>query len=266
MSSLKLIKGKYEHYVRKDVPVVLNPGNPPYNIYIVYYINTLCNKNWLSWLVNQINIVKYMSPNIYIVATVPQDKEHIFRQWTFHFFPNAKVECYYENEYEYRGIKKIWELGQIYKQSDDILLYFHSKGVTYHRSYASNFRDPYNVILKDINRVKEVFTIFPTVNKIGYCTSKCGGIWYNFWYARGSYVNTLEEPVKTDLRHYYEYYITRKTNGLLEKLALYHGLYTKPLTYEQSELNSCYAFYTDKQTIGNIGSYFNADERRFDSF
>jgi len=57
--------------------------------------------------------------------------------------------------------------------------------------------DHYNIILKDIELIKEIFTIFPIIDKIGYCSGGIGWIWYNFWYVRGSYINKVEMPIKT---------------------------------------------------------------------
>lgn len=266
MATLKRVKVKYEHYVRSDVRAVVNPGPQPYNVYVVYYINTCCNNQWYTWLYHQLKQIRHMTPHIYVVATVPAGKEDVFRTWTLRYFPNVEMECYTENEFEYRGIHKVWELSQRYRQRDDLLLYFHSKGITRNASYASNASDNYNLVLREFDKVKEVFTIFPSVDKVGYAASKCGGMWYNFWYARGSYLQSLDEPIQTTLRHYYEYWLARRAEGVREKISLYEELYTRPMTYAESELNSCYSLYTDKKTIGNIGSYYNADERRFVAF
>ena len=263
MSSIKLIKHKYEHYIDDKVVVCLdNYETQKYNIYIVYYINCLCNKNWFSWLFNQINLVTYMNATIYIISTVNQSEECEFRKKILEIFPNVNIECYYENEFEYRGIKKIRELGQIYNKRNDILLYFHSKGVTRYTSYELNKNLKYNIILKDIELIKEIFTIFPIIDKIGYSCGGIGWIWYNFWYVRGSYVNNLEEPVKTNRRHYYEDYIARKVNCESDK----NCLTERPITYYENTLNSCYGIYTDKINIKNIGSYYNPNNKKYYNF
>lgn len=264
--SLKQVMARYNHYVRSDTPVVLDATPKPYNLYIVYYINTLCNNKWYTWLYHQLKLVSHLSPHLYVVATVPPNKENVFRTWTLRYFPHAQVDCYTENEFEYQGIKKVWELSQLHRQRDDLLLYFHSKGITRNPTYASNARDNYNQVLREFDKVKEVFTIFPTVDKVGYCSSKCGGMWYNFWYARGSYLCSMDEPVKSPARHYYEYWLARRADGEREKISFYENLYTRPMTYAESQLDSCYSLYTDKHTVGNIGSYYHADDGRYYAF
>ena len=48
------------------------------------------------------------------------------------------------------------------------------------------------------------FREHPAVNKAGYAGSKKGFMWYNFWWARCSYVAALIPPERTTRRHYYE--------------------------------------------------------------
>jgi hypothetical protein len=255
---MKTIKGKYIHYVNDNVEVS-NDININYNIYIVYYINCVCNSNWISWAYNQLNLIKNMdAKQIHIIATLKKEEENFFRKKILEINSTAIIECYYENEFEYRGILKVYELGQIYDNPNDILLYFHSKGVTHHKSYESNMNDNYNIIFKNIDLIKEVFTLFPKIDKIGYSCGGIGWIWYNFWYVRGSYVKKLEIPIKTTRRHYYEDYLSR----IVDENDKY-SLEERPISYYKNTLNSCYNIYTDKINIKNIGSFFCANTNKF---
>jgi hypothetical protein len=58
-------------------------------------------------------------------------------------------------------------------------------------------------------------------------------------------------PIKTNRRHYYEDYISRKVNDNDK-----YSLNERPLNYYVNSLNSCYGFHTDKNNIKNIGSYY----------
>jgi hypothetical protein len=107
MLPIKLVQKNYDHYIDDSVEVCFdNCGKIDYAIHIVYYINCDCNENWFSWLFNQINLVVTMNATIYIVSTLQPSKENEFREKVLQHFPNVIIECYYENEYEYRGIKK----------------------------------------------------------------------------------------------------------------------------------------------------------------
>jgi len=252
--TVKVLKKKYNHYLSIDTQVNLN-NDDNFNFYVVYYINGLVNNNYLDWLINQILMISNYNSNIYIVATISQDQEDFFRTSVKNLFPNLNIniECYYENEFEYRGILKVWELGQIYNLKNDIILYFHSKGVSHHTSYENNKNDIYNIILKDINIIKEIFSIFPLIDKVGYQSGGIGWIWYNFWFARGSYIYQVEKPVKTDRRHYYEDWLARKVKNEDDRICDYE----RDITIYENTLANCYGFYTDGRTIANVGTYYN---------
>jgi len=188
---------------------------------------------------------------IYIIATLDKEEEDSFRNKVLSVFPGVNIECNYENWFEYPGILKVWELGQVHKSKNDIILYFHSKGMTHNSDYQNNRTDTYNVILKDIHKVEEIFSVFPSIDKIGLSSGGMGWIWYNFWYARGSYINSVEKPIKTQRRHYYEDWLGRKIfNNDYEC----NGV-ERSFTYYESTLQNCYGFYCDENT-GNIGSYY----------
>jgi len=254
---MKIIK-KYTHYVSDNVEVELDKVEK-YNVYVVYCINGLVNSNYLDWLYNQLQLVNYGCP-IYIVATILKSQEKFLRQSTALLFPtyNIHIECYYKNEYEYRGILKVWELAQKHYQRNDIILYFHSKGVTRHKNYNINKNDKYNIILKDLDKIKEIFTIFPIIDKVGYSCSKLGWIWYNFWFVRGSYAHLIEKPIKTERRHYYEDWLLRKEPHIEKKCITDKE---KDISCYNNGLDSCYGFHTDGKTILNIGSWY--DEKKY---
>ena len=207
---------------------------------------------------NQLPLVNYGCP-IYIVACLHKSQEKFFRKSTALLFPdyNIYIECYYTNEYEYRGILKVWELAQQHNKRNDIILYFHSKGVTRHENYSINKHDKYNIILKDLDKIKEIFTIFPVIDKVGYSCSNRGIIWYNFWFVRGSYAQLVEKPIKTERRHYYEDWLSRKVDHVPSKECRYSSKENDESCYDIS-VDSCYGFHTDGKKILNIGSWFDA--------
>jgi hypothetical protein len=250
---MKIIKKNYEHYVNDniDIKVDLN-SNIKYNFYIVYYINCLVNSNYMDWLHNQIKMVNNYNAKIYIIATIKKINEKKFKKKVLSIYPNVKIKCTYKNEYEYPGIFKVWKLGKKHNKRNDIILYFHSKGVTRNKEYKYNKNDNYNIILKNIDLIKEIYTIFPKIDKIGYSSGGMGWIWYNFWFARGSYIYNLEKPIKTKRRYYYEDWLGRYVKDKKEK----NCKIERPFLFYKNTLDSCYGFFTDKINYGNIGSYY----------
>lgn len=239
---MNIIRRDYEHYA--NIATTINIYNrQQYNMFIVYFVNCFMNPNYYDWVIQQLTLIKYVSAiDVYVVATIAKEDEDEFTVKVSTLLPKVNISFYPENEHEYRGILKVWELGQLHSSTNDIILYFHSKGVTRNNSYEENKNDAYNVILHDTKRVEEIFDIFPKVSKVGYCTSGEGFMWYNFWYARGSYVHTVQNPIKTSDRYYYEVWL-----GLCADQTTNNRKYDK---------ESCYGFYTDKVNIANIGSIF----------
>jgi uncharacterized alpha/beta hydrolase family protein len=108
----------------------------------------------------------------------------------------------------------------------------------------------YDVILQDIHRIYNIYSTFPTIDKIGMSAGGCGWIWYNFWYARGSYLCQVEKPVLTARRHYYENWLGFKVsveNLIPEK--------ERPWSFYPNTRMNCYGFHNE---IGNIGNYYCA--------
>jgi len=254
---MKIIKRRhspYTHYVEDQVSIPINEGGEtePFSLYIVYFINTTCNANYLDWLTCQIKEVASYTDNIYIVATLNAPDEALFRQQCREICPKAVVGVTFVNQYEYPGILKVWELAQTHRRPNDIILYFHSKGLTHHSSYSEAKEDKYQIILKDMAKIYDIFTTFPTIDKVGFASGKIGWIWYNFWYARGSYLCQVERPIVIERRHYYEDWLGRKVASSADL----NVSEQRPHEYYRNTISDCYSFDTDCTTHGNIGSYY----------
>ena len=153
---MRIINKRYTHYVEDNFPdleVDLN-NKIDFNLYIVYFINCFINNNYLYLLYNQIKSVIPFNGTIFIIASIDKNNERNFRDFCSANFTNCFVECNYNNEHEYPGILKVWELGQIHNKSNDIILYFHSKGISRTKSYRENKNMNYNIVLNDINLIK----------------------------------------------------------------------------------------------------------------
>lgn len=252
-NELLVIKKEYEHYVGINTEVrVSNSEN--YSTKMVYYINCFVNPNYFDWILGHVpKVLNYESSKLYIIANIAKSEESKFRYDITKLYPNVTVECHYDqHEYEYRGILKVWELGQIHHSRNDIILYFHSKGVTRTDKFTK-VGGEHNAILEDFNRIKEIFSIFPSIDKIGLQAGGNGWIWCNFWFARGSYIVANEKPILTKRRHYYEDWLGRQ---LLTGRDSVHPIEERSGIYKNT-IRSCYQFYTDKVKIGNIGGYLN---------
>jgi hypothetical protein len=68
----------------------------------------------------------------------------------------------------------------------------------------------------------------------------------NFWYARGSWIQSLIKPLKTNDRFYYEIWLSQRIKDMP---------FDKKTNFDF--VKNCYQFFTDKKTFANIGSYFH---------
>jgi hypothetical protein len=153
-------------------------------------------------------MVYNLGGTIYIIATIKQDEENEFKKQCVSIYPNVIIECNYENDYEFPGILKVWKLGQIHNKSNDIILYFHSKGMVFNNdsSTRTDFeRTTLRATLFYWRRAMELFKTVVNINKVGLWPSIEGYIWVNFFYIRGGYLENPPE-ISTD-RFYYETYI-----------------------------------------------------------
>jgi len=139
-----------------------------------------------------------------------------------------------ENKFEYPALATLWRIvatNDRYKYVG----YLHTKGM----SYAQNQRIKVEKVLTYFTfsawtKVFQIFESHPDINKIGIFPSMesgkpCGGLWFNFWWARSSLIRALPMPVETKDRYYYEHWIgslSRKDPPILDV----HSLYTSDKT------------------------------------
>lgn len=251
-----------------------------YNLYIVYYICCLINDNYFDWIkhqlpivINQINnknIIQLNKSIFHIIVTIEKTKQNEFINKLYKLFPKQKflVEFFTENIAEYEGINKVWELGQKHNKKNDIILYYHSKGMSWSKSY--NNVDPqiahWNLesVIKDIKKPFQIFDKFLKIDKIGINCAKGGWVWGNFWYVRGSYINSLEKPIKTERRWYYEDWLGRvvanKKNIITdpdgnERPFCSHSSNNCLFNFYKNISQNCYNLYT-YDNLPNIGYYW----------
>jgi hypothetical protein len=130
-----------------------------------------------------------------------------------------ELQFHTENKYEYYGIKTMYDLSQT--EPDKTYLYFHSKGMT---SQYDNVRDRHifertltKGTLCDVSTVLDIFAKQPSVMKIGLFPAKEHGhnfLWFNFYWARGTYLRTCENPIVDPNRFYYELWSETGDNSL----------------------------------------------------
>jgi hypothetical protein len=147
-----------------------------------------------------------LADNIYISLSCNNDDLKRAKQLIWAKFKKIEIiNLFFVNQYEYPGIKAIYDLSQ---DEDSVILYFHTKGMTsgiknggnhtIRKMLFKNVIENYELYLDEFKKNEEldIGTILP---------SEYGFAWYNFFWVRSSYVkNHCKLPEFTSHRYYWE--------------------------------------------------------------
>lgn len=220
-SDIASFKRKYDHTLwcpPWETNVTYN-HYADYQLHVIYFLNTKIHNGYGGWMKEQL---KYVPPSAALkIVSVAYDCENetimqgMYRHLVASRNGSTLLECHDEAEretFEYHGIHAMWEIGQVNSGRDDIVFYFHSKGLTHYKEWKDyeandNLFKLTEKTLGEVDLVFEVFDLFPEVDKVGNKMSELGWVWYNFMFARGSYLKRVAEPIISSNRHYYEAWI-----------------------------------------------------------
>jgi hypothetical protein len=194
---------------------------------IVYFIWLTKKRNWKVIVEGQLeDLIKsdIMTEGTLNIIITTEDKEllnegyELIKEYLKEKIEKIKyeIDIYNENTYEYRGIKKLHELGK--ENSDKIYVYIHSKGMYHYYNNNPNIRwvDEVNLTRETINNwvhIKNIFERVKTIEKIGLLPSIHGFIWFNFFWVRGIYLNLCNDVKITEDRYYYESWLNKEYKG-----------------------------------------------------
>jgi len=261
---------RLQHYSPLGLGIPQKKASTLFEFHLVYFVNCKIRNNYGEWMTGMLMGTRGSrlppAATIYIVATSRNCKEesilHVNNISAFRK-KDAKtiLECHDEEKetYEYYGIHKAWQIGQeLHSSSSEvnndniisnnnnnaIIGYFHSKGVTrapnFHE-YVVNHSHPTLNTMGRYEQVADAFALFPWVEKAGEFCGGCGWVWFNFWYARASYVSMLTEPVVTERRHYYEAWLGYKGSGGANGTAAAGVWNETEMEYVGNSMTGCYA-------------------------
>ncbi|MBD1370996.1 hypothetical protein IC620_01285 [Hazenella sp. IB182357] len=212
----------YQHigpvYIKNETSFTLNLNHfntmPP--IHIVYFINTFISpyyENLMRTHLEELIATGLCKYGTLYVEACGSDFAKI-KKIVYSVLPTARVTCHSENNHEYFGIRKVWQLAQ---KNAGVVLYFHSKGIsklhlTPRNPYESRYLFP--LVIKQWRRNISLMMMFESINKLGISAGGLGWIWMNYMWAKCSYLRKVERPIITERRHYYEDWISRKLSNI----------------------------------------------------
>ena len=202
------------------------------DIHLVYFINVHMNPRtyhhlFLSQMKDVLDCKLLEHATLHIEACVPISKleeitTHVHNAFPQYLQNKVILTCHEDNSHEFRGLDRVWRLGQEHPSATTMIGYFHSKGITYIEYSETNNRESegarlFELVIHPWKEVEIIFESMSHINKIGATFSTMGWMWINFWWARGSYINWVEKPILTNRRHYYEDWLCRRVYTMDER-------------------------------------------------
>lgn len=237
-------------YLLKKTPIInkniIDKNIINKNIIIVYYIYLNEHNNWKNIILGQlydinesgilnnnlnvkIEIVISANNNINLINNSINIINNYFNKILFN---NYNIETYNINHYEYPGINKLYLLSKIYQNY--YFIYIHSKGMSNNKGFRSldNIKLTRNIIYPWY-KIINILNDNNNINKITISCSKEGFAWFNFFWAKSSYLSNLKPPIITNNRYYYESWLGY--NGSNSFTDCYNIINPKKQFYSQSE-------------------------------
>ena len=200
-------------------------------IQIVYFIWINENNDWKSIISGQINdiiesgILLEAKLNIILTAKDSYITKKVY-ELLLTLFKKVDdllldISTFLENKYEYEGIKKLYDLANIYPNK--YYLYLHSKGMFNGNGYGRT-NDEMILTKSILKNWKENVSILKknrNIVRLGMFPADGGWIWFNFFWTRGDYLRTCEVPKITKDRYYYESWLCNSVMREFDSYSLF---------------------------------------------
>lgn len=205
------------------------------NINIIYYIWINPERNWKIIIEGQLNDIKISNIlndaklHIIISASTNELLNEVLK-FILSILINIDnlifdLNTTLENKYEYEPIKKIYDIAN--KEPEKLYIYLHSKGM-YHLNISNNnnqrFYQEKTLTRTLIYQWKSIINIFnnnKNIMKVGLFPALGGWIWFNFFWVRGDYIRSCENPKISNNRYYYESWLSTSIMNEFDSYSLY---------------------------------------------
>lgn len=202
-------------------------------IALVYFVYVNAKVNWQERITRQLNSIKssgiFKDADLHLVISNPDNTPNVDKFFKSFGIEIKSTQTHSKNEFEYRGIHKVWELAnnKVDPQNSDescydYIIYIHTKGMSYEITHGLKKlkRQIHEVVLtqytfKDYQKTLEILDKNQAITKAGAFPKKVTDddtrdmVWFNFWWARASFLKTRVEPVLSDDRFYYEDWLNK---------------------------------------------------------
>jgi len=177
------------------------------DILIIYYIFINESNNWKTIVTGQLIDICELLKISKLYCIICAEKIQLVNECKCLLPPNCEVDHVLVNNFEYPGLKTLHHLGNMYP--DKLLFYMHTKGMVYNNNNG-RIGSEIKILRESIKNWEYILYIFEkykVIDKCGLFPDHTGMIWYNFFWIRGSFLQTLKSPEISNDRYYYEHYI-----------------------------------------------------------
>lgn len=212
---------------------------------IVYYAYIDRQSAWKDILSGQLRQLKeyglFDNAELYIHITDELKKFDEVQFFIQQIYPFAIFSYSSENRYEYDPLNLVYELAKLAPES--IYIYLHTKGMSHHihsrdvdeialtTATFQNWRENIEKFKnKNINKIG-LFPAMEDYSKNPKSRSVGGWIWFNFWYARGTYLAQCPAPTITSNRYFYEEWLGGDQNDHAVANNDCYSIFNKSNTY-----------------------------------
>ena len=235
-------------YNKKWMPITILGGMPfsldlntnfeERPIKIVYFINSDISNCYLNLMKDQINdffkskIFKYKKIKLFFIIISSslnrrREIENLLLLKNIKEYVDYEITFSKDNHKEYEGINKVWQLSQIDRNKNDLIIYLHAKGISYMQNKFFYIRQPlekfiFKLLIGNWEKNLELINRFNSIQKLGILSGGNGWLWFNFWIAKSSYISQLEKPLKRKRACYYEDWLGR---DLINSKKIFLGKY-----------------------------------------
>lgn len=198
-------------------------------IKIVYYAYINRNSNWRTIVSGQLLQLKayglLAEADLYVHITDTTNRFDDVIDTIKSVHKLAVITTSNENHFEYHALTLLYNLAWQYP--DCIFIYFHTKGMSY--NIPNRSAEEVTLLTRTFDHWQDTIELFDDkrINKIGLFPAKevndvklkqriyGGWIWFNYWYARGSYLVNCRLPELTTDRYLYEEWLGGGSNKYL---------------------------------------------------
>jgi len=172
-----------------------------------------------------------------------------------------QIRRFESSVFEYPGIYSAWKESLNNDSPNRIVVYAHAKGVSHiEHTNRRNSEElcASELVLERLYANLDIMNTFPFLTRLGCVAGGGGWMWFNFWMGRSDYISTLEQPIITTRRHYYEDWLCRKESPTASISYICASKdKERSLDSYSLDLSSCFSLLTQKGKP-NIGQAYDA--------